>query len=545
MKLVRHALLVLMLGLGLSACGDRERATDTAAREGVLLWGNGTEPKGLDPHLVTGVPENHIISSLIEGLIAYHPDNDMIPAPGMAESWEHDGQYTVWTFHLRDAKWTNGDPVVAGDFVYSWHRALIPELGNQYAEIFYVMKGAQAFNEGKTKDFSTVGVKALDDKTLQVTLNGPAPYFPNMLKHYSWFPVNPRAVEEHGGMADRQSGWSTLENYVGNGPFRLKKWVTNQEIEVERSPTYWDAKTVKLNGIRFFPIENAGTEEVMFRGGRLHLTNNVLNDKVPVFKKKMPDELKIEPYLGNYYYKINVERKPFNDPRVRKALALAIDRKLLVEKVTKGGQLPGTGFVPAGVPGYPPSDRADFHPEEARKLLAEAGYPNGKGFPKTEILVNTLETHRQIAEALQAMWKEHLNVDIGIYNQEWKVYLNNVTNGDYDMARAGWIGDYVDPSAFLNIMTTGNGNNDTNWGDPRYDALIRDAQRAPDEKTRFAMLREAEQIMMDAMPVIPIYFYTRVYLKDPRLKGWHPKLLDNHPQKYLYFEEQGQPAPAE
>lgn len=544
MKLFRHALLVLLLGFGLASCGDSERATDTAAREGILMWGNGTEPKGLDPHLVTGVPENHIISSLIEGLIAYHPDNDMIPAPGMAESWENK-DYTVWTFHLRDAEWTNGDPVLASDFVYSWQRALTPSLGNQYAEIFYIMKGAQDFAEGKTDDFSTVGVKALDDKTLQVTLNGPAPYFPNMLKHYSWFPVNPRAVEANGGMGDRQSGWSTLENYVGNGPFKLKKWVTNQEIEVERNPTYWDAKTVKLNGIRFFPIENAGTEEVMFRGGRLHLTNNVLNDKVPVFKKKMPNELKIEPYLGNYYYKINTDRKPFNDPRVRKALALSIDRQLLVDKVTKGGQLPATGFVPAGVPGYPPEEASTFRPEEARQLLAEAGYPGGKGFPKTEILINTLETHRQIAEALQAMWKENLNVDIGIYNQEWKVYLDNVTNGDYDMARAGWIGDYVDPSAFLNIMTTGNGNNDTNWGDPRYDALIAKAQRAPDEETRFQILREAEDIMMEAMPVIPIYFYTRVYLKDPRLKGWHPKLLDNHPVKYLYFEEQGQPAPAQ
>lgn len=545
MKLVRHVLIVLLLGFGLASCGDREKATDVAARQGILLWGNGTEPKGLDPHLVTGVPENHIISSLIEGLIAYHPTNDMIPEPGMAERWEHNADQSVWTFYIRDAKWSNGDPVLASDFVYSWQRALTPELGNEYAEMFYVMKGAKAFHTGETKDFRTVGVKALAPRVLQVTLVGPTPFFPNMLKHYSWFPVNPRAVEEHGGMANRQSGWSTAANYVGNGPFVIKKWVTNQEIEVVRNPGYWDAARVRLNGIRFFPIENAGAEEVMYRSGRLHLTNNVLNEKVPFFKKSMPNDLRIEPYLGNYYYRVNVTRKPFDDPRVRKALALAVDRQLLVDKVTKGGQLPGTGFVPAGVPGYPPSDIAETDIAEAKRLLAEAGYPNGKGFPKTEILINTLETHRQIAEALQAMWRKNLNVDIGIYNQEWKVYLDNMKSLNYDMARAGWIGDYVDPTTFLSIMTTGNGNNDTGWGDPRYDSLIRDAQRAPDEATRFAILRKAEGILMEAMPIIPLYFYTRVYLRDPRLKGWHPTLLDNHPVKYIYFEEQGPPTPAQ
>lgn len=543
MKLVRHLMLLLVMGLGLAACGDRERATEEAARQGILLWGNGTEPKGLDPHLVTGVPEHHIIGSLIEGLIADHPTNDLIPEPGMAESWAHNGDSSVWTFHLRDAKWSNGDPVVASDFVYSWHRALTPALGNEYAEMFYVMKGAEAFHKGETTDFRTVGVKALDPRTLRVELVGPTPYFPNMLKHMSWFPVNPRAVEAHGGMATRQNGWSTVDNYVGNGPFKLKKWATNQEIEVVRNPLYWDAKRVRLNGIRFFPIENAGAEEVMFRSGRLHLTNTVLNEKVPFFRKSMPKEMRTDPYLGNYYYKVNVTRKPFDDPRVRKALALAIDRKLLVEKVTKGGQLPGTGFVPAGMPGYPPVDAAHTDIVEAKRLLAEAGYPNGKGFPKAEILINTLETHRQIAEAVQAMWQKNLNIKIGIYNQEWKVYLDNVKRLNFDMARAGWIGDYVDPSTFLSIMTTGNGNNDTGWGDRRYDALIAQAQRAPDEATRFAMLRKAEEMMMEQMPVIPLYFYTRVYLRDQRLKGWYPTLLDNHPVKYLYFDEQGPPTP--
>ncbi len=540
------ALLTLFLATGiLAACGSGERYTDEAARNGILLFGNGSEPKGLDPHLVTGVPENKIISSLLEGLIAYHPTDDLQPEPGMAESWESNDDFSQWTFHLRDAKWSNGDPVRAGDFVYSWQRMLTPELGAEYAEMLYILKGAEAFHQGRTKDFSTVGVKALDDRTLQVTLEGPAPYFLNMLKHYSFYPVNPRVVEANGGMADRQSRWSTLENYVGNGPFVLDDWVTNQIIKVRKSPTYWDRDRVKLNGVNFYPVENVTTEETMFRGGRLHLTNTVTPDKIPIFLKKMPDEMMIEPYMGSYFYRVNVTRKPFDDVRVRKALAYSIDKKLLVDKVTKGGQIPATGFVPPGLKGFQTSDAAEFQPELARKLLAEAGYPGGKGFPDTEILINTNEAHRKIAEALQAMWRTELGVNIGIYNQEWKVYLDSQSSLDYDLSRAGWIADYAYPSTFLDIFTTGNGNNDTGWSDPRYDRLIAQARTAPTEEQRMAILEEAEGVLMDGMPIIPIYWYTRTYLKSPLVQGWYPKVLDNHPLKYVSLKVPPRPDTAE
>jgi len=539
MKLVRRTFMVMLMGLGLSSCGGGEREVDKASREGILLYGNGSEPKGLDPALVTGVPENHIISALIEGLIAYHPTNDLEPEPGMAESWEHNGDYTEWTFHIRkDANWTNGDPVKASDFVYSWQRMLSPALGAEYAPMLYVLKGGQAFHEGKTTDFSTVGAKAIDDKTLKVTLEGSTPYFLNMLKHYSFFPVNPRAVEEHGGMTDRASRWSTLENYVGNGAFKLDKWVTNQLIEVVPNPDYWDAGKLKLKGIRFYPIENAATEETLYRGGRLHITSTVQSDKIPLFKQKMPDQLHIDPYLGSYFYRINVTRKPFDDPRVRKALAMSIDKQLLVDKVLKGGQAPATGFVPPGIPGYQASTRVQFDPAAARALLAEAGYPGGKGFPKTEILVNTSEAHRKIAEAVQAMWRMNLNIDVGIYNQEWKVYLDSQSSLDYDISRSGWIGDYVHPSTFIDMFTTGNGNNDTGWSNPRYDKLVKDAQIAESEQRRLEMLHEAEELLLDDMPIVPLYWYTRVYLKDPRVKGWEPKLLDNHPYKYVSLDGQ-------
>lgn len=528
-----RALGLTVLCVSMAACGARERAVDVAAENGILLVGNGSEPKSLDPHLVTGVPENKLIQSLIEGLIAYHPTDDLAPEPGMAESWESNPDFTVWTFKLRDAKWTNGDAVKASDFVYSWERMLSPALGSEYAEMLYVIRNAEEFHQGRLKEFAQVGVKALDDRTLEVTLNGSTPYFLSMLKHYSFYPVNPRAVEQFGGMTDRNSRWSTMENYVGNGAFKLKQWTTNQIIKVEKNPAYWDVSRVKLNEIHFFPIDNVKTEETAFQGGRLHLTNTVAPDKIPVFRKRNPDELKIEPYLGNYFFRINVTRKPFDDKRVREALNLSIDRQLIVDRVSQGGQAPATGFVPGGMAAYAPMTTLKFDPARARQLLTEAGYPGGKGFPKKEILINTSESHRKIAEAIQAMWRENLGIDVGIYNQEWKVYLDSQTKLDYDLSRAGWIGDYAYPMTFLEIFTAGNGNNDTGWSNPRYDGLIRQAQGAANEADRVRLMREAETILLTELPIVPIYFYTRTYLKDPRVKGWNPTATDNHPYKYV------------
>ncbi|MCL6250275.1 peptide ABC transporter substrate-binding protein [Altererythrobacter sp. KTW20L] len=530
-RIVRLALSTMFCSL-LLACGGPTEA-DQAAQDGILLVGNGSEPKGLDPHLVTGVPESSLLRALMEGLVAPDADDDLAPAPGVAESWESNDDFTVWTFNLRDTQWTNGDPVLASDFVYSWQRILSPALGAEYAEMLYVIRNADDFHQGRTENFSQVGVRAIDDRTLEVTLEGPTPHFLGMLMHTSFLPVNPRAVEEHGGMTDRQSGWSTRENYVGNGPFQLKEWVTNQVIEVERNPAYWDAATVQLNGIRFYPIDNVGTEEAMFRDGRLHLTNTVSPDKIPSFQSEMPDRLRIEPYLGSYFYRINTTRPPFDDVRVRRALALAIDKQLLVDRVTQGGQTPATGFTPSGIDGYPASDAVQFDVAEAQRLLAEAGYPGGQGFPNAEILINTNEGHRKIAQALQAMWQSTLGINVGIYNQEWKVYLDSQSNLDYDISRAGWIGDYVHPTSFLDIFTSGNGNNDTGWANPQYDALIGRARVAQSEDERMDLLQQAEAILLEEMPIVPIYWYTRVYLKDPRVQGWEPKLLDNHPYKHV------------
>ncbi|MEM8633653.1 MAG: peptide ABC transporter substrate-binding protein [Pseudomonadota bacterium] len=527
-----------MLCLFLVACGERERDVDTAAEQGILLIGNTSEPKSIDPHLVTGVPENKIIQSLIEGLIAYHPDDDSEPYPGVAESWESNDDYTVWTFKLRDnAKWTNGDPVVASDFVYSWQRMLSPALGSEYAEMLYVIDNAISFHQGEIDDFSKVGLRAIDDLTLEVQLKGPTPHFLSMLKHYSFYPVNPRVVEEFGGMTNRQSGWSTVENFVGNGPFKLKEWNTNDFLEVERNPDYWDAETVQLNGIRFFPIENLNTEFTAFQGGRLHITSEVPADRIPSLREGNAEALRIDPYLGSYFYRVNVTREPFDDPRVREALSLTIDRNLIVERVSQGGQTPATGFVPDGISGYSVSDAVGYDPERAKQLLAEAGYPNGEGFPQAEILMNTSENHRKIAEAIQAMWREKLGIEIGIFNQEWKVYLDSQSSLNYDVSRSGWIADYVHPMTFLEIFTAGNGNNDTGWENAQYDSLIRQAQTARSEEQRTDLMQQAEAILLKELAVVPIYWYTRPRMIDPRVQGWEPKLLDNRPFKHISISE--------
>jgi oligopeptide transport system substrate-binding protein len=527
---------LLFLGCG-GGGGERQDAARKASEAGVLLIGNGAEPQALDPHLVTGVPENNVISALMEGLVAYHPTDDNEPEPGVAESWEHGGDFRVWTFHLRaDARWSNGDPVTAGDFAYSYRRMLSPVLGaNKYADMLYFLENGEAYHQGEIEDFAEVGVDVLDERTLRLKLEGSVPYFPNVLKHYSWFPVHPPTIEKYGGMNNAQTRWFR-EEYIGNGAFTLAEWQPNSIIRVEKNPAYWDADRVQLNEIHFLPIDDRNTEVNMFRAGELHITNSVPPERIQLFRETMPDKLVLEPYLGTYFYRFNVEREPLDDPRVRRALSLAIDRRQIVENITRGDQTPASGFTPPGISGYPALDLVEHNPMQARELLAEAGFPGGEGFPEFDILYNTDEAHKLVAQAIQAMWKSELGIDVGLFNQEWKVYLPRQQNLQYDISRSGWIGDYPDPKTFLSMWTTGNGNNNTGWSDPEYDAILQQALQTADPASRFDLLRRAERHLLRAAPVAPIYWYTRIYLKDPRVGGWHSKLLDNHPYKYVYFQ---------
>lgn len=523
---------ILVSGLLTGAGCQRERP---AASAGILHFGNGTDPQDLDPHIVTGVPENKVVNALFEGLVAEGPaGNDTIPA--VAERWEISDDERVYTFFLRTgARWSNGDPVTAHDFVRSYQRMLTPALAAEYAYKLHAVVGAGEFNRGELADFSQTGFKAVDDHTLRITLKHRVPYLLHAMKHYSWFPVHIPTVEKAGGLERRGTAWTRPENLVGNGPFVLQSWRPRQKLVVVKSPTYWDRATVKLEEIHFYPTENIEAEERMFRSGQLHKTNELPVSKIDVYKRDFPESYREDPYYGVYYYRLNTTRPPLDDARVRRALALAVDRRAVVENITRAGQVGAYNFCP-------PSDaftsraRLEGDLDEARRLLAGAGFPGGQGFPQFQLLFNTSENHRAIAEAIQQMWRRELGITITLNNQEWKVYLDAQDTLNYDISRAGWIGDYPDPATFMDMWVTGGGNNDTGWSHPEYDRLLAASQQTGNDAERFEIYQRMEELLVRELPIIPIYFYTRPYALDPRVR-WVPNILDNRNWKFVEIAE--------
>jgi oligopeptide transport system substrate-binding protein len=527
-------LLTLVISARLSACGTGESNVTQGNREGILHYGNGAEPQGLDPHVVTGVPENHLIRALFEGLAVKNPVT-LEPEPGVAERWTFNEDRSVITFYLNpNAKWSNGEQVTADDFVWSWNRALHPETGNLYAYMLYPVKNAEAYAKGDVNEFSEVGVKALDETTLQVTLNAPTPYFIQLMDHYSTFAVHPETLLKFGKMTDRFTPWTRVGNIVSNGAFVLEDWALNRHIKMIKNQEYWDKDNVSLNGVVFYPTENEVSEERMFRVEQLHRTEGVPLDKVPVYREIPESPYMQDPYLGTYYYLVNIDRPPVDDVRVRQALSMSLDREQLARTVMQEVVIPAYSITPPGTLGYQPPKLFDFDPEKARQLLAEAGYPNGEGWPGLDIIYNTNEAHRKIAVAVQQMWKKYLNVDITISNQEWKVYLNAVSQRDFQVARRGWIGDYVDPNNFLDLFITDGGNNNTGFANDYYDEMILQlAPRAPTEEERFAIFHEAETLLMQQMPIIPIYTYATRHLVHPSVEGMSANLMDSLNLKYV------------
>ena len=531
-------LAALLSAILLSACTGGESNVSKGNRDGILHFGNGSEPQGLDPHVVTGVPENKLIRALFEGLAVKNP-HTLEPEPGVAQSWDISEDGKLVTFHINpEARWSNGDPVTAHDYVWSWHRALHPKTGNLYAYMLYPLVNAEAFAKGKIDDFAEVGVKALDDVTLQVSLNAPTPYFIQLMDHYSTFAVHPPTILKHGEMTDRFTKSTRVENMVNNGPFNLREWKLNRRISMEKSDTYWDRENVKLNGVVFYPTENLVSEERMFRVGQLHYTGTIPLEKIPVYQAMQDTPYVQAPYLGTYFYLVNTKRPPVDDVRVRQALSLAVDRVKLNDTVLQKSNEPAYSITPPDTMGYYPPKLFDFEPEKARQLLADAGYPNGEGWPGLELIYNTSEGHRKIAVALQQMWKDALNIDVTISNQEWKVYLDSVTQMDFQIARRGWIGDYVDANNFLDMYITDGGNNNTGFSDPVYDEMI--LKRAPNAKSqeeRYQIFFDAETMLMEQMPIIPIYTYTSKHLIHPSVRGLPSNLMDSLNLKYVWLDE--------
>ncbi|HEX7027016.1 MAG TPA: peptide ABC transporter substrate-binding protein, partial [Gammaproteobacteria bacterium] len=436
-----------------------------------------------------------------------------------------------------NARWSNGDPVTAHDFVYSWKRILSARMGSDYAYMLYCINNAQQYHMGELQDFAQVGASALDDHTLQVTLKNPTPYFLQLLDHHSMYPVHQPTVEKFGAMDDRGTRWTRAGNFVGNGPFNLKTWEPNKVLVVEKNPLYWDAANVKLQEIHYYPIEDTNTEERMFRAGQLHVTlgGNTAIEKIAIYKREQPELIHINPSYATYYYEFNTTRKPFDDVRVRRALAMAIDRQQIIDRVAKGEQRPAYALTPPDPYGYRPEAAITYDVEEARRLLAAAGYPKGQNFPQVELLYNTDEGHQKIAVAIQQMWKINLNIDVRLTNQEWKVYLNSKRNLEHDIARAGWLADYVDPSNFLEILLSHGGNNDTGWKNAEYDRLLAEAGATLDHEQRQEVFQRAEKILVDEVPVIPIYYYSNIHLVADSVKGWEDNIMKYYPFNRMYL----------
>ncbi len=518
-----------LVALLLAGCGDSRSSAEKAAEQGILIVGNNQEPLSLDPHKATAVADGKIISTLLEGLVRPDASDETIIHPGMAERWEHDDDASEWTFYLRDAQWSDGTPVTAYDFEYAYKRLLHPQFGGKYAEMLYPISGAEEFNRGEI-DWEMVGVHALDSRTLHLRLSGPTPHLLHLLLHFTWCPVPSHAVEAHGGMLDRRSLWSRVGNWVGNGAYVLESHHFNDYLFVSANPRYWRAAEVKNRGIRFLPIVNGYTETRMFRDGKLHITNNVPPELL-ASTRRMGSTYCQDPYYCTIFYRLNTTRKPLDDVRVRRALSLAVDRQSLVNDVVRGAGRVASCFTPPGA-GYDNSftyaSRQD-QVELARRLLAEAGYPGGKGFPTLEIMTTSRDVQRVMAETIQAMWLEVLGIHVEIRACEWTAYKAAQQNGEYDISSSSWSGDFLDPATFVELWRSGGGNNCTGWGDERFDKSLSDARDSGDAGTRRAHLLRAESIMLEAQPIIPLYWSERTYLKDSRVQGWYPLLLDNHP----------------
>ncbi len=525
-----------MLATG-TGCRRTETAVERGNHDQILHLGNGAEPADLDPDVITGTKENNIIRALFEGMTGTDPATGQ-PEPRVAERWDISPDGKVYTFHLRPGvKWSNGDPLTAGDFVYAYERVLNPLLGGEFSFYLWIIRGARDYNQKRTTDFSQVGVRALDDRTLEITLENPAPYLLELMSFAPFMPVLRKAIQAAGGQTARGTAWTRPGHLVSNGPFQLEEWTVNKVVALRKNPHYWDAGRVRLNGVRFYPTENIESEERAFRAGQLHKTYDVPFAKINPYRQEHPELLRIDPYVRTQYLCMNCERPPFDRPEVRRALGMAVDREAIVRNITRGGERAAYALTAPGIPGYRARARLPYDPAGARALLARAGFPGGKGLPDVELLFNTSDANRVIAEAIQQMWQTELGVKAVLSNQEWKVYLNRRTQHDYQIFEGGWTTSYLDPTGFLELFVGGSIINQSGWANAGFDRALEDGARTLDPAGRLEHIQQAEEILMDQAPLIPLFHYNRVYLLSTAVQGWVPNLIDDHPYKYLWLKE--------
>jgi oligopeptide transport system substrate-binding protein len=505
-------------------------AGTAAQAETVLNRGNGAEPETLDPQKLTGVPEANIAYDLYEGLATL--DDHGNPTAGVAKSWDVSDDGKVYTFHLRDdAKFSNGDPITADDVVYTLRRVVDPKVAAEYAYIYAPILNADDINSGKITDLTKLGVEAVDPHTVKITLKAPTPYLIGLLAHTSSQIVNKAAVEKNGDQ------WTRPGNNVTSGAYTIVEWVPQSHITLQKNPNFHDAANVKIDKIVYYPTEDQDEEFKRFRAGELDVTYDMPKDKIPVAKKEFGTEFHDSAYFGTYFYAINMNKAPLGQElKLRNALSMAINRDALVKKITLGGEIPAYSWMPPGVPGYTQQKLAFASMsmadrlKEAKKILKEAGYSASKPL-QVEILYNTSENHKKIAIAIASMWKA-IGVETKLTNQEWKVYLD-ARKHDYMVARAGWIGDYLDPSDFFEqYMSDAGDSNFLHYNNKDYDSLLRQAQTESNAEARMKLFEKAEAIFLADQPLIPIYHYTHPQMVSKKVGGWFDNLLGYNLTRY-------------
>ncbi|MGE7184373.1 peptide ABC transporter substrate-binding protein [Peribacillus sp. NPDC006672] len=528
MKKSKFSVLALLMAimLILAACNGGSKETSNDEKEGgsgdstkskVLNVNNSSEPGSLHPANAQGTHESWILEHTFEGLTKKTEEGKIVP--GAAEKWDISEDGLKWTFKLKDGlKWSNGDPLTANDFEYAWKYALKPETAADYAYQLYYLKGGEAYNSKKGKE-EDVGVKATDDLTLEVTLEQPTPYFLDLTSFYTFYPIDKKVQEEN-------PKWALdAKTHVSNGPFKLTEWKHKESLKIEKNENYYDKDKIKLDAVNFALIEDENTAWQMYQSGELDIAYPLPVDVQGQLVNSGDKEFKNGAELAVYYYNFNTKVKPFNNAKVRKALSMAIERKKITENVAQGGQKPAFGVIPPGIPdasGDFQENTGDLFKEdvaEAKKLLKEGLAEEGmKELPNFSILYNTLDSHKKIAEAVQGMWRDNLGVEVTLENAEFQVKLDREKAGDFEISRAGWVGDYVDPMTFM-LWETDGAYNDAGWSNKEYDNLLNKAKSTMEPKERMAALHKAEEVLIEDMPILPVYFYTKPYMVKANVTG--------------------------
>lgn len=526
--------------LFLAACGGGDDAGETLAQQAaeklILHRGNTAEPLSLDPHKAVGTWENVIVGDMFIGLYTDNAKGE--PIYGMAESHTVSDGGKTWTFKLRDAQWSDGQPVTADDFEYAFRRIMDPATLAQYASLLYVIKNAQAVNEGAMEP-DQLGVRALDDKTLEIRLEYPAPYLPGLLTHVTSYPVPKHVVEKH------VAAWIQPDNIVVNGPFKLTEWRTNDYVHVVKNDSFYDADNVCLNEVYYYPTNDNNAAVRRLRAGELHINSEFPGQKIDELREQLPGYVHVSPYLSTVYYVYNTQKPPFDDQRVREALAMALDRDFMVNEILKTGQIPAPGFIPPGVANYGKGAKVwwwdmtlEERREKARELLAEAGY--GPDHPlHFEYTHRNTSDNPRIAPVVQADWEELADwVDVEITGVETQIHYDNLRAGNFDVGDSAWVADFNDPINFLYLMETKTGQmNYGKYSNPEFDSLIEESNHEMDPGVRADILRHAEQVMLDDMPIIPMWYFVTKNLVSPDVTGWEDNVMDIHRSRYLCFKD--------